>query len=221
MPWIGLWAKVAVADCYVVYAGVKFDKSDHQHRVTMDKIGWVGMQVGNSQRNKLIKDVVVSDHTSIRKLAKTLRQLCKRPHYDRLHPLIVLLDNWNGRMMLDLNMEVFVIMKAILGLKAEVLVDLEDRSHLGKIEKLQAAVEQYGRLYNTEYFMGAGGLDYMGYNSLPGHEIFVQHMRAGVSPHSVVQLIASEKDPIKVIEDCSTWTSKSGDVHGMMNGVFV
>ena len=145
MPWIGMWVRIAAAQKWVVYAGVKADFSDHQHRVTLWNDLWVGMQVGKAQRNCLIKDIRVQDHHSLRKLARTLKEwVAKKPYGERLHPLIVYFEETQNEFMLDVDMNVFWLMNEILQFPIEVVIDLDERSHLEKLEKLQDCVETYG-----------------------------------------------------------------------------
>lgn len=223
MAWVGYWAKVRAAQRLVMYAGVKFDKSDHQHRVTLDDDLWVGMQVGDSERNKLIKDVQVSDHMSLRKLAKTLVQKFPRsryPYVERLAPIIETLEQWSGKWMLDLNLDVQQILCNQLHVTAETWVDLRDRSPMEKIAKLQDTVNAWGQR-KAEYYMGAGGLDYMGYDSLPGTTIYVQRQARDVSPHSIVGLLASTQYPEKIVDESYVWVDKNENRHWILNGVRV
>lgn len=220
MAWIGYWAKLRAAERFVVYAGVKFDKGDHQHRVTLEDGLWVGAQVGDSERNKLIKDVTISSHLTLRKLAKTLSQKYSRsPYKARLDPLISLLGTWKGRFLLELDLEVQEKLCNQLHVKAEVLVDMTDRSHLHKIDKLKACIAEYAS--EPEYYMGRGGLNYMDFGSLTGIPVYVQTALMRSSPHSIVELIATEEHPERVVDLAYEWMDHMGDSHRIVKGVRV
>jgi len=61
------------------------------------------------------------------------------------------------------------------------------------------------------YLAGGGGLNYMGYDSLTVPvETRFQRMKAGVSPDSVLQLIASTDNPLEEIAGSAQWVTKEG-----------
>lgn len=219
MPWIGMWAKIAAANVYVIYAGVKFDRGDHMHRVTIAQDSWVGAQVGKSERNKLIKDVRISEFQSLRSLSKTLRQSFmtkKFPYGERLGDLVSLFETWSSSSLLDLDVAVLTCMNEILQLPVEMIVDVEDRSHLEKIEKLRVVVEKYGS--DADYYMGSGGLDYMSFDDLPGHKVYAHKIAKECSMHSIVEMLVSEKYPREVIDGASVWEGKDGKRHRLVHG---
>jgi hypothetical protein len=217
LPWAGLWYKVVSADIYVLYCGVKFDQSDHQHRVTMNG-SWLTLPIESGQRNVLIKDVKMAGLSHLQKLARTIRQSCmsKKFRYgDRLGGIVSILERYTSTRMVELNSALFLELRAVLGLN-DVLIhhDFRDRSQegLGKVEKLEACLQEWmGGLGPYIYLAGGGGLDYMGYDSLKGPvETRFQKMHEDVSPDSVLQLIATHDDPLSVIKGCAHWMTKQG-----------
>lgn len=222
MPWIGFWAKMAAVDTYVVYAGVKFDRSDHMHRVTMAQDSWVGAQVGKDERNKLIKDVRISEFQSLKKLSKTLKQNCmskKFPYGERLGGLVTLLEKWSNPSLLELDLKVFDCINEILQISVKVIVDTVDRSHLDRIVKLREVVDLYGP--GADYYMGSGGLDYMTYDDLPGHRVYTHKINGDCSPHSVVHMLASVENPREVVDGASVWEGRDGRRHWFKGGTRV
>jgi hypothetical protein len=213
LPWAGLWHKVVSADLYVIYAGVKFDQYDHQHRVTVDG-HWLTVPVEKHSRNKLIKDVRISDIRWCRKAAVSLRQQVagrRAPHRERLDSLLVGLEGWRGEWLLDLDNMLFCHMATALGLRFDLHIDLVDRSGMDKIVKLEACLAEHVGHRPFIYLAGAGGLDYMGYDSLAGpRQTRFQRMRPGVSPDSSAQSIALEDDPLATIRASACWMSKDG-----------
>jgi WbqC-like protein family len=212
LPWAGLWFKALSADIYVIYAGVKFDQGDHQHRVTING-HWVTLSVEKGQRNALIKDVKLASDEGVRKIALTIRQavMTKKHRYrDRLDDVVSVLEKWNGEWMLDLNNALFVELGNVLGIRPQLFVDVESRDE-AKIEKLDVCVRRYAGQGPFIYLAGRAGLDYMGYDSLKSPvETRFQLMKPSVSPDSVLQLIATEDDPLAVIRSCALWEAKEG-----------
>jgi len=210
----GLWYKVLSADLYVLYCGVKFDQSDHQHRVTMNG-SWLTLPIESGQRNALIKDVKLAGG-SLKKPASTIRQNCmckKFPYGDRLAGVVSILEGWPRIRMVDLNNALFEELIRVLGLKVALKYDWWDRSQqgLGKVEKLEACLQEHVGAERYMYLAGGGGLDYMGYDSLKGPvETRFQKMHEDVSPDSVLQLLAKHDDPLSVIKGCAHWMTKQG-----------
>ena len=214
LPWAGLWYKVLSADVYVLYCGVKFDQADHQHRVTVNG-SWLTLPVEKGQRNAMIKDVRLAENfrPGLDKIATTIRQTCmgrKMRHGHRLGPIVETIEKWNTPWMVDLNNALFMSMMLALGLVRDVRVDMEVRDE-EKIEKLDSCLAAMMWQGPFMYLAGGGGLDYMGYDSLKSPvETRFQKMNEGVSPDSVLQLIASHDDPLSVIKTCAHWVTKEG-----------
>jgi len=219
LPWAGLWFKALSADTYVIYAGVKFDQGDHQHRVTVNG-HWVTLPVEKNQRNAPIKDVRLASLDNVRRIAQTIRQavMTKRHrHRDRLGGIVEVLENCQSEWMLDLNNALFVEMGNVLGIRPRLFVDTDVREE-AKIEKLDVCVRRYAGEGPFMYLAGRAGLDYMGYDSLKSPvETRFQLMKPGVSPDSVLQLIATEDDPLSVIRSCAVWETQEGHFYEWNN----
>lgn len=214
LPWVGLWYKVISADMYVLYQGVKFDQTDHQHRVTIDG-SWLTLPIEKHQRNALIKDVkLVDDAHARRKLVDRIIQTCmgKKMRFGaRLGGIVSILENSTHKFMVDLNQALFVEMIDVLGIKIDLRVDNDDRSDMGKIEKLDACLAQYCGDKQFRYLAGGGGLDYMGYTSLTEPvETWFQKMKPGADPNSLLQLIARDEHPLVTVKACANWVTKEG-----------
>lgn len=222
LPWSGFWAKVAASQVHCIYTGVKFDKSDYQHRVTIADAHWIGMQVGDSERNKLICDVKLSDTFSLKKAAITIRQkfMTRRfAHRTRLEPIVAVLEEWEGDSMCRLNIRLMRLLTDVLKMPwVEFYEDSLPRQEMGKVERLRDVLDLWP---GAEYYMGQGALEYMGYEDMPGHEVWVQRQRSKPSSHSVLQLIAEHPDPLSVIEASWCWTNKDGRERAFRRGVAV
>jgi len=215
LPWAGLWHKLLSSDFYVTYEGVKFDQSDHQHRVTVNG-AWLTLPVEKGQRNALIKDVKLGDgyQAALLKLAVTIRQTCmakRHKHRDRLGRIVSTLEGWDTPWMADLNWALFVEMADALGLlKGRTLwrdTKLRDGTAIENLDDCLRGRTQHPMIY----LAGGGGLNYMGYDSLTVPvETRFQRMKAGVSPDSVLQLIASTDNPLEEIEGSAQWVTKEG-----------
>lgn len=214
LPWAGLWFKAVSADVYVIYAGVKFDQYDHQHRVQIDR-AWVTLPVERGQRHRLIKDVLLAENyqTALGRIGKTIRMSCmgKRfPYRDRLDGIVSILEGWNGRWMLDLNNALMFSLAEVLGIRTRFFVDLIERP-MERIDKLDSCIERYSLGQPVMYLAGRGGLDYMSHTSLKiPVETRFQLMREGISPDSILQSISKEKNPLAAVRSCARWETKEG-----------
>lgn len=202
----------------MVYAGVKFDQSDHQHRVTLHGgKSWMTLPVEKEQRNAMIKDVqLAKDHpATLIKMGKTIRQHFvnkKHPFGRRLLDLVDVLESgtvWES--MLDVNMATFVAMaRAVTDTLPKIDVDVEVREGY-KVEKLDRCLEQYSEGRPLRYLFGGAGLDYMGFHSLKfPKECMVQRMDGVQSPDSMLQEIAMVEDLASYVDQASHWESASG-----------
>jgi hypothetical protein len=213
LPWAGLWHKVVSADVYVVYAGVKFDQGDHQHRVTLDG-KWLSAPVEGHSRNKMICDVQLSDPDWPAWAAQKLKDRFYHrsvPYHKRLTPIVSALAGYHGKFLLDLNHLLFIEMAKLLGLSPEIHVDTTIRNNVDKIEKLNMVLREYAGLEGFTYLQGAGGLGYMNHDSLVSPvQTWFQEMQPDVPSDTALQLIAYEPDPLTVIKDCAVWKSKDG-----------
>lgn len=214
LPWSGFWNKVDAADVFVIYAGVKFDRGDYQQRV---KLGgsWLTVPVPKDQHSALIKDVTIADTSALKKIARSLRQHCmskKNPFGDRLGPVVKTLEMWpaSRKSLLDLNFELLMDVRDILGIRTLFDFDLDYRE-LGKVENLDACLADMNFHEPFVYLSGAAAKDYMGFDSLKSPaETRFQLLSGGISADSVVQLIAQNEDPLSVIRACASWQTREG-----------
>jgi hypothetical protein len=216
LPWAGGLYRALSADVYILYCGVKFDHTDHQHRVTLNG-SWMTLPIEKSQRSSLIKDVRLAENfrAQTKGMVTRIRQSCmtkRHPHRDKLGPIVDTLEVWESTWMFELNNLLFQAMLKALDIKVEVRVDLTERSGLAKVEKLDTCLKDH--LWDRGPFMylsGAGALDYMGFDSLSTPvETRFQNTHEGVCPDSALQLIASHDQPLEVIGGCAHWMTKQG-----------
>ena len=215
LPWAGLCYKLLSADIYVTYEAVKFDQSDHQHRVTVNG-AWLTLPVEKGQRNALITDVRLADgfKPGLLKLAATIRQTCmakRHKHRDRLDRIVTTLESWDSIWMADLNWALFLEMANVLGLSSGRQLSRDTKQRHGTaIENLDDCLK--GRTQHPMiYLAGGGGLNYMGYDSLTVPvETRFQKMKDGVSSDSVLQLIATSDNPLEEIKRSAQWMTKEG-----------
>jgi hypothetical protein len=106
--------------------------------------------------------------------------------------------------------------RLVLYAGVKLLVDTTDRRPLEKLDKLKVAIAEYGP--EADYYMGTAGSNYMGFDSVPGHRVYVQEKRKEVSPHSIVQLIATETHPEQVVDASWAWRGREGDLHMVVGG---
>lgn len=218
LPWIGLWNKFISADEYVIYAGVAFNTGDHQHRVQVNGGNWLTLPVNGNYQTRLC-DVMLDKPRlkTLPKLARTIRQSFmtkKHPFRERLEPIVSTLETWDGLAypsMVDLNNVLFAQMATSLGLPLrKIRIDKEDRTHLGRMEKIRNCLEHWFPGQQVRYLCGGQGREFMGYDSL-GIETIFQRMKSDFrTGDSVLQLIAEREDPLEVIKKCAVWVGRDG-----------
>lgn len=202
LPWAGAWSKYLVADHYVVYAGVKFDKYFYMHRVKMDG-AWATLPIrGTSSRFDLIRDIRLSS-VSMRKLASRIEQtyMCKRhPYGERLEPLVKYLSEMQGGYLLDNCLALFDILGHILNVPMVYSVDIRDRDIEDKSEKLNACIEAHTKNAPVDYVTGAGSLDYMDVSRMPSvRNVYVD--KGEYRDESFLYTVATEEDPVAWIKE--------------------
>jgi len=217
LPWVGLWHKVISSDVYIVYAGVKFSQAGHEHRVPLNG-GWLTLPIETGQRHKRIPEVqlAIPCAPGLHKMSRTIMQTCmtrKHKHRARLDPILEILERWEGQSMFELNQKLFLAMADALKIHRYtgfLHVDVETRRGTA-IENLEVCLKQHLRSKPFKYLAGGSGLNYMGYDSLKSPtETRFQKMRPGISPDSVLQLIATHDTPLDVIKASACWVTKDG-----------
>jgi hypothetical protein len=215
LPWIGMWHKAVSADVLVHYVGVKFDQYDHMHRVTLAG-AWMTLPVEKHSRNRLIKDVRISDAAHCRALSKALQDKIGRKarFFDRLAPVFSRLDTWRGLFLADLSTTLFDDVRQILGMNLDIRVDDTDRTGLDKVPKLDTCLQAHFAGQSFIYLQGAGGLNYMGHQALKvPRETRFQRVNHGLSPDTVLTLIATDPDPLTAIKACACWVGEDNRIY--------
>jgi hypothetical protein len=213
LPWVGVWHKYLSADLYVVYAGVKFNQYDYQHRVRLHD-SWITLPVKSHSRNLAIKNVKVADISCLKKIARRLRQELpskKYPHVERMQPILTALESYTGSdYLLDINHHLFLIVRNILGLQTELTVDDEERPDLSKTEKIDDCLAKWSNIKGWReviYLSGVSGLEYLA-NAELLTPIKIQYQQVlPTSPEdTVVKVIALEDNPTDIIRNCAFWS---------------
>lgn len=230
LPWAGFLHKLVSCDLFILFAGVKFDKSSCQHRVTVNNGQWLTLPVVAHSRSLPIKDVRLSNTAALLKIARTIRQTIatrRAPYADRLGPVITLLETWSDPNLLDLLVALQNAVCCALEVSREVVVDLDTRTPEsgvfdGKVARLQACLADHTKGNGHIYLSGAGSRAYMNSRSLtrPIGETWFQRVLPGTSGDSCLQSIAHDENPLETIKACAVWeTAFSKEV--FWNGVSV
>lgn len=209
LAWVGLWNKVVNADLFVFYNGVKFDKYDHQHRVSLDG-SWLTIPVEKHSRNLLIKDVKISDPDCFAKMASRLRKTMNNrryPYFERLDPLFVWMEapRMAPLFMAEQVCMSHMILDDILELGTRYEIDDLDRAGMGKTEKLVDLFRRWVPDEKFDYMAGAASRQYLETGMLDRARVYFQTVNSGVSPGSILQLIAQEEDPLPNIIEAANW----------------
>ena len=213
LPWIGFWHKIVSCDLHVVYAGVKFDQYDHEHRVTVDG-RWLTVPVEQHSRHKLIKDVRLADPIWCRRAIDIIKQRIgwkTAPHRERLDEVFSLLHGWTGDWLLELDLALIRALAKALALPLLLAVDERPREELPKLERLDACLEEHSPACSCIYLQGPGGRDYLGFGSLKTPlETRFQELAPGLSADSILQTVAHEGRPLDAVRQAATWRGPRG-----------
>ena len=119
LPWLGHFAKLAAADCWIFLDTVQYEKNGWQNRnriKTPRGAQWLTVPV-KARLGTVIRDVVIdSAQPWARKHAEALRaSYARAPYFERYFPDLDLLLRRPWRLLADLNVEVTRFLSEALG----------------------------------------------------------------------------------------------------------
>lgn len=205
LPWVGYWNKVAMVDVMVHMPFVQVSGGDVHNRVKVNN-QWVTLPVSGGDT----LDTLKFRPAAMRRVARTLEQSLAskaNPYGYRLTPLLEWMhgyvDEAGGCSLMDFNTSTIEMISELLGLHTSF--------ESGKEATGKTTVERLnGMLVNScgkdfEYYSGACGAYYLNEENFP-QSVLMQKVVEKYEYASVLQLIAREKDPLKFILACATWS---------------
>lgn len=212
LGWVGWWNKYASSNVFVLSGGVKFSKSEFTHRVP-HKDGWLTLPIVRETMDEPIYKVKVARNQDLWKLQRRLELefACKRmPYRERVEKILSAFDHWKNSGADDLyslNSELILNTAEVLDLDVEVFGVMhqgakKDETKTQALRRRLATIMGSSRPYL--YLAGRGALNYLNPEEFKD-EIWVQKMNPDTPKGTVLQLIATEDDPLAVIDKSGGW----------------
>lgn len=200
LPWVGYWHKMLTTDVFLCLSGAKFSKGDYVNRVKLNG-SWLTVPVtGEGAINQVQVQV-----RALKKLSRTVQQLskAKHPYHFRLEGLTQLLEDFPGGSLAELNLTLQAEVLRALGVSPRVvMVDAWPHGECATL-RLASVLRQHSPDI-TSYCTGMGALDYLEEDRL-GIPLEYQSVVDSYGGSSIVQLIASEPDPVDCLWSCARW----------------
>jgi WbqC-like protein family len=164
LPWLGYFDLVSLADVFVIYDDVQFDRGGWRNRNRLlgpnDAPQWITVPV-HKRFPQRIDEVQLHDERWAQKHASTLKTLYARaPHFGWCYPALE--DYLLGRRyerLLDLCLRGHEVLCQLLGVEAEVrLASALGRAEEGRVERLVTLCQDLGA---TRYISGDAARAYM------------------------------------------------------------
>lgn len=211
LPWSGHWHKVDSADLHILYCGVQFDRTDYIHRVRIGEGAWLTIPLAPEADTQLICNMRLGKEYKFHfaKMAKTIRMtyMGKKWKYgDRLGGLVSTLENWGSDDFVETVLMFHHILSSALGLRSQLVIDTEDRSEMGKVEKIDSVLAKWTEGKEFTYLMGSGGENYMTGDELKSpSKVVIQQEVQPCYFGSILRNLARDENPMAEARECFTW----------------
>lgn len=176
LPWLGLLAKVAASDLWIVLDSVPYRKNYFQNRnrvLLSGKQTWLTVPV-NAPFGTLIRDVRISDtpHWQRRYRGRLIQAVSGTPGADRLEGLLALIDAATpGSLLADLNLDIAEWLFSQFDVKVPQVRAGELAAAGRKSELILNLCRAVGA---DEYIAGPSGRDYLDRAAFAEHGITVR-----------------------------------------------
>lgn len=205
LPWVAVWNKFLSTDVLVLLRHSKPSKGDYFTRVQMGGY-WASLPIlGKSDT----LGGTVFDVRALPNIAKTVEQryMSRGCRYrDRAAPVVARLLEWKDPSLIALNEALYQDVASILGVSLNIVI-----GHIGEGDSTDARL--FDTLYKavpemSSYYSGLAGHEYLtGMYQVP---VLIQDVKNTYDGNTILQLIATEHDPIKAILDSVEWVNLRG-----------
>lgn len=164
LPWLGYFAQFHRCDVFVVYDDVQYDKHSWRNRnriKTPNGALWLTVPVLTRGQDKPSNREVKIDNATAwrRKHLQTIQQYYgKAPYFNDYVDLFARVYAREWTFLIDLNIELFHQLCAVLGLQRQIVLSSELNVKGDPVERL---IDICKTLHCTHFFEGAAGRDYI------------------------------------------------------------
>ncbi|MFP1628005.1 WbqC family protein [Streptomyces sp. 5K101] len=176
LPWLGLLAKVAASDLWIVLDSVPYRKNYFQNRNRVLLAGqetWLTVPV-NAPFGTLIREVRVADtpHWRRRYRGRLAQAVSGTPGANRLEPLLAAIDDASpGSLLADLNLKLADWLLSQFDVKVPQMRASELAATGSKSDLILSLCKAAGA---DEYIAGPSGRDYLDLTAFADHDIAVR-----------------------------------------------